>query len=104
MAIIRALPIEDLKVTARIHLVRNLPSYVRDLVFDVRLQGKVTETEIETLARDASKHCFFENTLAKTMTIVTEVKLNGEKLLTLNRNPEEESTVSSKVAGSLPPS
>ncbi|MBI2999161.1 MAG: OsmC family protein [Deltaproteobacteria bacterium] len=95
MAISRELPIEDLRVTARLHLVRNLPSNFRDLVFDVRLEGKVAEAEIETLARDASRHCFVENTLAKTMTVTTEVKLNGQKLLTLNRNPQEEVPVSS---------
>jgi uncharacterized OsmC-like protein len=90
LAISRELPVEDLKVMARVHLVRNLPSFFKDMVFEVRLEGKLTDAEIEALAREASRHCFVENTLAKSMSITTEVRFNGQKLLTLNRNPEEE--------------
>jgi uncharacterized OsmC-like protein len=90
LAISQALPLEALKVTARIHLVRRPPSLFRDLAFDVRLEGNIAAPAIEALARDASRHCFVENTLAKTMTVTTEVRLNGQRLLTLDRDPERE--------------
>ena len=85
---VQELPIESLKMIVRAHISQELPSAFRDIIFQVYLEGPVPEAQLEGLAREASRHCFVENTLEKAIPITTEVHVNGRKALTLNRGPQ----------------
>lgn len=76
-------------MTVRGHIYRETPSSFRDMIFEVQIEGNVTDGQIDTLARAASGYCFVENTLVKAIPIRTEVRLNGRRLLTLNRGPQD---------------
>lgn len=84
---VQELPIESLKMIVRAHISQELPSAFRDMIFQVYVEGAISEIQLESLAREASAHCFVENTLEKAMPITTDVHLNGRKVITLNRGP-----------------
>jgi uncharacterized OsmC-like protein len=83
----QGLPIEDVKMMARGHTTRELPRAFTDMVFEVRLEGTPSQEQVETLARDASAHCFVENTLGKAIPVTTIVFLNGTKVFSFTRSP-----------------
>jgi uncharacterized OsmC-like protein len=87
LAIAQELPIENMKIMVRGHMQRDLPRAFTDMIFEVRLEGGASTEQVANLARDASVRCFVENTLGKAIPITTEVYLNKEKVLTLNRSP-----------------
>ena len=88
LAIAKELPVESMKITARGHIKLDLPRAFSDLTFEVRLEGSVSQDEAQSLARDASAHCFAENTLCKAIPVTTEVYLNKEKVLTSTHSPQ----------------
>ncbi len=90
LAIAHELPLNSLKLTVRGHNLRDLPRRFRDIVFQVYLEGEVSEAELRSLAEDASRHCFVENTFAPVIPVITEVHLNGRKRFTLERGPKKE--------------
>lgn len=85
-------------MTVRGHIVREFPSSFQDIVFDMEIDGNLTETQVAALAREAGRHCFVENTLAKAIPLETEVRLNNRKILILRRDPDENIPVSTKQA------
>ena len=90
LAIAQELSVETLKMIVRGHNQRDFPRSFSDMIFDVRIEGNLTQEEIESLAREASAQCFVENTLAKAIPLTTNVSLNGTKVLTLSRDPATE--------------
>ena len=88
LAMAQELPIDTLKLTAGGHFSLQPPRTFQDLLFQVHLEGALSEAQLETLARQASRDCLLENTLGKAMTVTTEVHLNGRKALTLTRGPQ----------------
>jgi putative redox protein len=82
----RPLPLEGLSVVARAHNDREARVFT-DMVFHVNLTGPISPGDAEALARAASKRCFAENTLDKAIPLTTEVELNGDPVVTLERRP-----------------
>jgi len=89
LAIAQELPIDKLSMIVRAHIVRQVPCYIQDMVYDVLVEGKVSPEQVEKLAKDASHHCFVDNTLPKAIPIKTVLHLNGKEISTLDRGPEE---------------
>ena len=90
LAIAKELPVESLKMIVRGHNQRDFPRSFSDMIFEVRIEGNLTQAQIEDLASEASAQCFVENTLAKAIPLTTTVSLNGKKVLTLARDPATE--------------
>ena len=88
LAIAHDLPVESLKTIARGHHYLDPPRRFHDIIFQIYLEGALTEAQAESLARDASHQCFAENTLGRGIPVTTEVHLNGSKVLTLRAGPE----------------
>ena len=83
----KGIPVDQLKVTARAHHSQQGRTFT-DMIFQVHLEGGVSEEAAVSLAREASARCFVENTLNKSIPVTTEVHLNGKKILTSTRGPE----------------
>ena len=90
--IVQDLPIQTLKMIARGHLAISPPRAFTDMIFQVSVEGTVSEAQLETLAREASSGCFAENTLKKAIPVTTELRLNGRKILSWTHGPEGAST------------
>ncbi len=84
---VRELPVDTLKMIMRGHLSISHPRAFRDIIFQVYIEGALSEAELEDLAREASRGCFAENTLSKGIPVTTEVHLNGSKVLGWTHGP-----------------
>ena len=81
------IPIDTLNVTARAHQSGETRAF-KDLVFQVYLEGNVSDEQAVKLAQDASQRCFVENTLSKAIPVTTELHLNGKRIHSAVRGPE----------------
>ncbi len=87
VVISKDIPIDSLNVTARAHHSAELRAF-KDMIFQVYLEGSCSEDQALSLAQEASKRCFVENTLVKSLPLTTEIHLNGKKIRATTRGPE----------------
>jgi uncharacterized OsmC-like protein len=87
LAIAEDLPIETLSMIVRGHILRQVPCHFQDIVYDIFIEGSVSEEQVERLVEEASHHCFVDNTLPKAMPVKTVIHLNDKEVLTRSRGP-----------------
>ncbi len=80
----KPMAVDSIKMVARAHNDRDARIFT-DMIYQVDLTGSISESDAETLAKAASERCFVENTIAKSLPITTEVRLNGKKIISFTR-------------------
>jgi len=81
----KPMPVESIKMLARAHNDRDARVFT-DMIYQVEFTGSLSEADAQDLAKAASARCFVENTIAKSLSIATEVSLNGKKVVSFTRD------------------
>jgi len=88
LTIARGLAVEDLGATNRGHIHYVVDGRFVDMVVEVRLTGTASREAVETLAREAERHCYVVNTLKAAIPLTTRVTYNGEEIAVLTSAPQ----------------
>ena len=70
--------VEGLEITARAHYDTSVSRQFTDIVYDVRMTGKLGREEAMILLHDAEKMCFVHQTLKHVIPLTSNLSLNGE--------------------------
>jgi len=77
LALARHLAVENLRATARAHIHYAVDGALRDIIYDLYLEGTEAAEAITALARDAERYCYIHNTLKPALPMTVRVTYNG---------------------------